>query len=119
MSDNFSENKKQINEKHLSELMDMLSTPEGRTEACKPIYPSTNLYAKRSQDRSKINEEKAKYIYDQISTPEGRMILEAHMWNPMPRGWDRCRSDETELEWAKRVMERLRKSVNESRKGEK
>jgi len=52
MQDDSKEDKKQINERYLKELMERLSTPEGRVEACKPTYPSTALYTKRSKDSS-------------------------------------------------------------------
>lgn len=66
-----------------------------------------------SIDKEAINKEKAKIIADLISTPEGRIILEAHMWNPLPMGNDARRRDETELEWAKRVMRRFSDKTTE------
>ena len=66
------------------------------------------------ETKKAINERKAKEIAEAISTPEGRIILEAHMWNPLPRGLDVKKSWETELEWAARVMGKFRRQVNEA-----
>ena len=71
------------------------------------------------RQRAQINKEKLETIAERISTPEGRITLEAHMWNPMPRGKDVRMSSETELEWAQRVMGNFRSKVNERNEEER
>jgi len=65
------------------------------------------------ESKKEINFRKLQEIQERISTPEGRIILDAHMWNPLPRGVDAKMSSETELEWANRVMHKFRRKVNE------
>jgi hypothetical protein len=62
--------------------------------------------------RKEINDRNARKIAEMLESPESRMILEAHMWFPFARGWDCKRFDETELQWAKRVMDAFRERVN-------
>ena len=65
------------------------------------------------ETRQEINDKKARDIAEMLESPESRVILEAHMWFPLTIGWDCKRSDETELQWAKRVMGAFRARVQE------